>query len=184
VRCLGVSSGPIVVFAVVGPSTVRDGSARIPEDVSQTTVIPDRSIMLPTSNTRVPIWWIPAAFLLARKEMDSGDRYRFVGVIAFPAETGDFKCRMAIVEGQLRKLHLTEIDASGLLEAVEMNTYSERPRYTSGYAAHNLTASLQPLQVFSGEGMLNLQRSCPLPVGLSKGPTAPLGLERVLTDDG
>ncbi|MEH6501174.1 MAG: VacJ family lipoprotein [Pseudoalteromonas distincta] len=74
----GVSSGPYVVLPLLGPSTVRDGSARIPETFAnysysgQIDHVPTRNTALGTDlvDTR--------ASILAQEEMIRGDRYRFV----------------------------------------------------------------------------------------------------------
>ncbi|MFT6465736.1 VacJ family lipoprotein [Halopseudomonas laoshanensis] len=74
----GVSSGPYVVLPLLGPSTVRDGGARVPEALAnysysgQIDHVPTRNTALGTDlvDTR--------ASLLAQEKMIRGDRYNFI----------------------------------------------------------------------------------------------------------
>lgn len=74
----GVPSGPYVVLPLLGPSTVRDGSARVPEALAnysysgQIDHVPTRNSALGTDlvDTR--------ASILEQEKMIRGDRYTFI----------------------------------------------------------------------------------------------------------
>ncbi|WP_373186178.1 VacJ family lipoprotein [Halopseudomonas sp.] len=74
----GVPSGPYIVLPLLGPSTLRDGSSRIPESYAGYSYN-DQIDHVPTRNTAIGTDLIDTrASLLAREEMIRGDRYRFV----------------------------------------------------------------------------------------------------------
>lgn len=74
----GVPSGPYVVLPLLGPSTVRDGSSRIPESYAGYGYT-DQVDHVPTRNTAIGTDLIDTrASLLSREKMIRGDRYRFV----------------------------------------------------------------------------------------------------------
>ena len=74
----GVPSGPYVVLPLLGPSTVRDGSSRIPESYAGYGYT-EQVDHVPTRNTAIGTDLIDTrASLLSREELIRGDRYRFV----------------------------------------------------------------------------------------------------------
>ncbi|MEE3938142.1 MlaA family lipoprotein [Pseudomonas viridiflava] len=72
----GVGSGPFVVIPLLGPSTVRDAFAKIPD----TYTTPYRYIdHVPTRNTALGVNLVDTrASLLSAERMISGDRYTFI----------------------------------------------------------------------------------------------------------
>lgn len=74
----GVPSGPYVVLPLLGPSTVRDGSSRIPESYAGYSYT-EQVDHVPTRNTAIGTDLVDTrASLLSREELIRGDRYRFV----------------------------------------------------------------------------------------------------------
>lgn len=74
----GVPSGPYVVLPLLGPNTVRDGSARIPEAMGNYSYS-GQVDHVPTRNTAMGTDLVDTrAALLAQEKMIRGDRYRFV----------------------------------------------------------------------------------------------------------
>ncbi|MBL4835781.1 MAG: VacJ family lipoprotein [Pseudomonas sp.] len=74
----GVPSGPYVVLPLLGPSTVRDGSSRVPESYAGYSYT-EQVNHVPTRNTAIGTDLIDTrASLLSREELIRGDRYRFV----------------------------------------------------------------------------------------------------------
>ncbi|MEE4677712.1 VacJ family lipoprotein [Pseudomonas alliivorans] len=72
----GVGSGPFVVIPLLGPSTVRDAIAKVPD----TYTTPYRYIdHVPTRNTALGVNLVDTrASLLSAERMISGDRYTFI----------------------------------------------------------------------------------------------------------
>jgi|TARA_R110000850_G_scaffold416_23_gene2500 phospholipid-binding lipoprotein MlaA len=74
----GVPSGPYVVLPLLGPSTLRDGAARVPESYANY-MYAEQVDHVPTRNTLIGTDLIDTrASLLSREELIRGDRYRFV----------------------------------------------------------------------------------------------------------
>ncbi|MFN3580139.1 MAG: VacJ family lipoprotein [Pseudomonas sp.] len=74
----GVPSGPYVVLPLMGPSTVRDTGARIPEHFARYTPA-SRIDHVPTRNTTIGTDLVDTrAALLAQEGLIRGDRYTFV----------------------------------------------------------------------------------------------------------
>jgi phospholipid-binding lipoprotein MlaA len=74
----GVPSGPYVVLPLLGPSTVRDGSSRVPESFIGYSYN-DQIDHVPTRNTAIGTDLLDTrAALLSREQMIRGDRYAFI----------------------------------------------------------------------------------------------------------
>ncbi|KAA0697027.1 VacJ family lipoprotein [Halopseudomonas laoshanensis] len=74
----GVSSGPYVVLPLLGPSTVRDGGARVPEALANYSYT-GQIDHVPTRNTALGTDLVDTrASLLAQEKMIRGDRYNFI----------------------------------------------------------------------------------------------------------
>lgn len=74
----GVPSGPYLVLPLLGPSTLRDGSSRIPESYAGYSYNAQID-HVPTRNTAIGTDLIDTrASLLSREKMIRGDRYSFI----------------------------------------------------------------------------------------------------------
>lgn len=74
----GVASGPYVVLPLLGPSTVRDGLARVPESMAGYTY-PGEIDHVPTRNVAFGTDLVDTrAALLSQERLITGDRYRFI----------------------------------------------------------------------------------------------------------